>query len=88
MLKQEIIKAIEKVTNELWPGTTPTIPAMSPGATDGSYLHNAGIPTYGTSGLAIEETRAHGKDERVPVKSFFEGREYLNRLVKILAGGQ
>jgi acetylornithine deacetylase/succinyl-diaminopimelate desuccinylase-like protein len=87
VLRQEIFQAIEKVANELWPGI-PTIPAMSPGGTDGSYLRNAGIPTYGTSGLAIEDVRAHGKDERVPVKSFFEGRAYLYRVVKLLAGGQ
>jgi len=63
---------------------------MSAGATDGSYLRNAGIPTYGHSGLAndIGESRAHGRDERVPVKSFFTGNEYLYRLVKLLAGGQ
>jgi acetylornithine deacetylase/succinyl-diaminopimelate desuccinylase-like protein len=84
---QDFFQAIEKAASELWPGI-PTIPAMSPGGTDGSYLRNAGIPTYGTSGLAIEDVRAHGKDERVPLKSFFEGREYLYRLVKLLAGGQ
>jgi acetylornithine deacetylase/succinyl-diaminopimelate desuccinylase-like protein len=66
----------------------PPSPAISTGATDGSYLRNAGIPTFGTSGLAIEDSRAHGKDERVPVKSFFDGQEYLYRLVKLLAGGQ
>jgi acetylornithine deacetylase/succinyl-diaminopimelate desuccinylase-like protein len=31
--------------------------------------------------------RAHGKDERVAVKSFFDGSEYLYRLVKHLSGG-
>jgi acetylornithine deacetylase/succinyl-diaminopimelate desuccinylase-like protein len=62
---------------------------MSTGATDGSYLRNAGIPTYGHSGLAneISDIRAHGKDERIPVKSFFQGNEYLYRLVKMLSGG-
>ena len=75
------------MTAEFWPGI-PIIPTMSTGGTDGSYLRNAGIPTYGTSGLAMEDFRAHGKDERVPVKSFFEGNVYLYRLVKLLAGGQ
>jgi hypothetical protein len=44
------------------------------------------MPVYGTSGLAnnIDESRAHGKDERVPVKSFYDGQEYLYPLVKIL----
>ena len=49
-LKPEITQAVEKVTAELWPGI-PVIPTMSTGATDGSFLRNAGIATYGTSGL-------------------------------------
>src|SRR5262245_60738920 len=87
-LHQEIMIAIEKVTTEFWPGT-PVIPIMSPGASDGTYLRNAGIPAYGNSGLAddVDDFRAHGKDERVPVKSFFEGQEYLYRLVRTLCGG-
>jgi acetylornithine deacetylase/succinyl-diaminopimelate desuccinylase-like protein len=66
------------------------LPTMSAGATDGSYLRNAGIPTYGHSGLAgdVAENRAHGRDERIPVKAFYEGNEYLYRLVKAFAGGQ
>src|SRR6266403_4126076 len=65
------------------------LPTMSAGATDGSYLRNAGIPTYGHSGLAgdINDIRAHGKDERILVKSFYEGEDYLYRLVKMLSGG-
>jgi acetylornithine deacetylase/succinyl-diaminopimelate desuccinylase-like protein len=86
-LNQEIMQAIEKLTAEFWPGI-PVIPVMSTGGTDGTHLRNAGIPTYGNSGLGIEDFRAHGKDERVPVKSFFEGTEYLYRLVKSLSGGK
>ena len=86
-LHEEIIGSIEKLSNEFWPGAV-VVPIMSAGATDGSYLRNAGIPTYGHSGLAndVSDVRAHGKDERVLVKSFFEGDEYLYRLVKLLAG--
>jgi acetylornithine deacetylase/succinyl-diaminopimelate desuccinylase-like protein len=65
------------------------VPLMSAGATDGSFLRNAGIPTYGHSGMALEagdSARIHGKDERVPVKSFYQGNEYLYRLVKMLSG--
>jgi acetylornithine deacetylase/succinyl-diaminopimelate desuccinylase-like protein len=86
-LNQEVMQAIEKLTAEFWPGI-PVIPIMSTGGTDGTHLRNAGIPTYGHSGLALSEFRAHGKDERVPVKSFFEGTEYLYRLVKELSGGK
>jgi acetylornithine deacetylase/succinyl-diaminopimelate desuccinylase-like protein len=88
-LKPEILGAIKLVTAEFWPGI-PVIPIMSAGASDGSYLRNAGIFAYGTSGLAndIDDVRAHGKDERVPVKSFYEGQEYLYRLVKLLASAK
>ena len=62
---------------------------MSAGATDGRYLRNAGIPTYGHSGLAADifDVRAHGKDERVSVQAMFEGEQYLYELVKLLSGG-
>ena len=63
---------------------------MSTGATDGSFLRNAGIPTYGHSGLALDtgDVRFHGKDERIPVKSFYDGLEYLYRLVKAMSSPQ
>ena len=88
-LRDEIMGAIAKLSAEFWPGA-PVVPVMSAGATDGSYLRNAGIPTYGHSGLAgdIDDVRAHGRDERVLVSSFFAGHEYLYRLVKLLAGGR
>ena len=87
-LHEEVMGTIEKLSHEFWPDAV-VIPVMSAGATDGSYLRNAGIPTYGHSGLAgdINDVRAHGKDERILVKSFFEGDEYLYRLVKMFAGG-
>jgi acetylornithine deacetylase/succinyl-diaminopimelate desuccinylase-like protein len=87
-LHEEIMGTIEKLSHEFWPDAV-VIPVMSAGATDGSYLRNAGIPTYGHSGLAgdINDVRAHGKDERILVKSFFEGDAYLYRLVKMFAGG-
>jgi acetylornithine deacetylase/succinyl-diaminopimelate desuccinylase-like protein len=88
VLNEEVGGAIEKLSREFWPGAV-VLPIMNPGATDGSFLRNAGIPTYGNSGMAIEigDSRIHSKDERVPVKSFYEGNEYLYRLVKMLSGG-
>ena len=87
-LHGEIMGAVGKLSAEFWPGA-PIVPTMSAGATDGSYLRNAGIPTYGHSGLAgdVDDVRVHGRDERVLVKSFFDGQEYLYRLVKMLSGG-
>jgi acetylornithine deacetylase/succinyl-diaminopimelate desuccinylase-like protein len=85
-LRPDVIGALEKVTDEMWPGV-PVIPVMSTGATDGLYLRNAGIPTYGISGFFedLNDMRAHGRDERLGVKQFYEGREFLYRLVKALS---
>ncbi len=81
-----VIGPIEEVTSEMWPGV-PVMPLMATGASDGLYLRNAGIPTYGVSGLfsEIADNRAHGRDERVQVGSFYESLQFLYTLVKRLA---
>jgi len=70
----------------MWPGV-PVIPMMSTGATDGLFLRNAGIPVYGVSGLFndIADIRAHGQNERINIESFFEGQEFLYRLMEALS---
>lgn len=85
-LTPEMLGAIEKITEEMWPGV-PVIPTMSTGATDGLYLRNAGIPVYGVSGLfgEIDDVRAHGQNERILIKSYYEGQEFLYQLTKTLS---
>jgi acetylornithine deacetylase/succinyl-diaminopimelate desuccinylase-like protein len=85
-LDPAVMRPIELTTSEFWPGV-PVMPLMATGASDGLYLRNAGIPTYGVSGLFSEagDTRAHGRDERVPVASFYESLQFLYALVKRLA---
>jgi acetylornithine deacetylase/succinyl-diaminopimelate desuccinylase-like protein len=80
------MKTIAQVSESMWPGT-PVVPLMGTGATDGSKLRNAGVPVYGVSGIFLEygENRLHGRDERAPVKSLDDGREFLYRLAKALA---
>lgn len=84
-LSPAVIGPIEKVTAKMWPGV-PVIPVMSTGATDGAHTRNAGIPTYGVSGLFsdVNDKRAHGKDERINVKAYYEGQEFLYQLTKEL----
>jgi acetylornithine deacetylase/succinyl-diaminopimelate desuccinylase-like protein len=88
VMNKELLSAVEKLTPKFWPGVQ-AVPTMSAGATDGRYLRNAGIPTYGHSGLAADifDVRAHGKDERVSIQAMFEGEQYLYELVKALSGG-
>jgi acetylornithine deacetylase/succinyl-diaminopimelate desuccinylase-like protein len=85
-LSVELMGQIERISNELWPGL-PIIPTMSTGATDGLYLRNAGIPTYGVSGLFYGDTGAHGMNERIPAEGFYQGLEFMYRLVKSLTRG-
>jgi acetylornithine deacetylase/succinyl-diaminopimelate desuccinylase-like protein len=82
-LRPEVMAPIEQITAAMWPGV-PVVPIMSTGATDGLYLRNAGIPTYGVTGMFadVDDNREHGKDERVGVRAFFESRDFLFRLVK------
>ncbi|MSR10279.1 MAG: M20/M25/M40 family metallo-hydrolase [Gammaproteobacteria bacterium] len=85
-LTEEMLSAVETITEQLWPGVT-VIPIMSTGATDGAKMRNAGIPTYGVSGLFVdrEDMRIHGQDERLLKTSFYGGYEFLYRLAKELS---
>ena len=78
----EVLRAVESVAAQVFPGV-PVVPTMSSGATDSKYFRLAGIPAYGVSGIFsdIDDVRAHGRDERVGVKQFYDGQEFLWRLV-------
>jgi acetylornithine deacetylase/succinyl-diaminopimelate desuccinylase-like protein len=86
-LSPEVMDAVERTTAGLWPGV-PVVPIMETGGTDGRYFRSAGIPTYGVSGvfLDIDDIRAHGRDERIGVKDYYDGLEYTYRLVRALSG--
>ena len=85
-LSPDIMAAVEGVTAALWP-SVPVMPIMSTGATDSRLLRASGIRAYGTSGLFsdMDDIRIHGRDERLLVRSLYEGQEYLSRLVKALS---
>jgi len=88
MPSPEILKPLEHVAAEMWPGA-PVIPEMETGASDSVHTVGAGIPSYGVSGMAIDQddVRAHGKDERIRVSSFYDGVEFYYRYLKALLGG-
>ena len=85
-LNPKIFRPVETLTARMWPGT-PVVPAMSAGATDGAFLTPAGIPTYGVSGMFGDPdgNGAHGLNERLRVKSVYDGRDFLYQVVKIYA---
>lgn len=88
-LRPDLVRAMNRVTDTMFPGVA-VVPVQSSGATDGRYLRAAGIPTYGVQGFPTErdDYRAHGKDERMLVKSFYEGQTFLYELVKNLSSPQ
>ena len=85
-LRPDVMSLVESLTKEMYPGAV-VVPVMSTGATDGLYMRNGEIPTYGIEGTFgdMDDVRAHGKDERVGVKQYFEGLEFQYRLIKALA---
>src|SRR5215467_11750545 len=85
-LLPEVIEAEEKTVERFWPGL-PVVSSMSTGATDGRFLRVAGIPTYGIACMFFEvnDNRAHGKDERIAVRDFYDGVEVAYRLIRNLS---
>jgi acetylornithine deacetylase/succinyl-diaminopimelate desuccinylase-like protein len=84
-LRQDVLSALEKVTSQMWPGT-PVIPTMARGASDGIFTSAAGMPTYIVAGVAVDrnDDREHGRDERVAVKSFYDGLDFWYQFLKTL----
>ena len=81
------MQPVARVTKELF-GDIPVIPTMSTGANDSRFLLAIGIQSYGVSGLFSDpktDARAHGRDERIRMQSYYEGQEFLYRLTKLLA---
>jgi acetylornithine deacetylase/succinyl-diaminopimelate desuccinylase-like protein len=84
-MRKELLDKVDKITASMWPGVLVT-PVMGTGATDGKYLRAIGIPVYGVSGMFgdVDDVRAHGRDERIGVKEFYNGIEFMYRLMKEL----
>jgi acetylornithine deacetylase/succinyl-diaminopimelate desuccinylase-like protein len=85
-VQPELLAATTALTKTMF-NNVPVIPTMSTGATDGRFLRAEGIPTYGVSGIfsAPGETNAHGRDEKLRIKSFYDGLAFLYDLVKMVS---
>jgi acetylornithine deacetylase/succinyl-diaminopimelate desuccinylase-like protein len=85
-LNPEVIKPLETLVSADWPGLK-VMPNMSAGASDGVFTSAAGLPTYTITGVAIdkEDERAHGRDERLGVASFYKGNEFFYQYIRSIA---
>ncbi len=86
-LDPDVLEPIDSITAAMWPGAA-VVPSMDAGASDGLFLRNAGMPVYGVSGVPLDydDIRWHGRDERIRVSAFYQGLEFIGRLVRALAG--
>lgn len=86
-LRDDVMAAVQGAVHARYPGL-PILPTMSTGATDGLFVRNAGIPTYGVGGIFgdLEDSRAHGRDERVQVEEFYAALDHWHALLTTLAG--
>jgi len=84
-LLPDMIRPLESTVQGMWHGL-PVVPYMNAGATDGIHTRAVGLPTYGVAGIAVDrdDVRAHGRDERVRVASFYRGNEFFYQYLKAL----
>lgn len=84
-VREDVIAAIRAGVERIHPGT-PITPYMAPYGTDGMRIRPAGIPTYGVMSLFMQpqDIFAHGINERVPVRAFFDGLEFWDAVLRHL----
>jgi acetylornithine deacetylase/succinyl-diaminopimelate desuccinylase-like protein len=89
LLRDDVTKPVVQISSLMWPGVTVT-PVMITGGTDGYYLRLKGMPVYGVSGMFsdLDDDRMHGKDERIGVKEFYDGVDFMYSLIKALSSGK
>ncbi|MFC5346072.1 M20/M25/M40 family metallo-hydrolase [Brevundimonas staleyi] len=83
VLSKAVMGPIREVAGQMWPNV-PILPTQTTGATDGRFTNAAGIPTYGVTGMFADPagSGAHGLNERIRVRSLYEGRDFLFEIVK------
>jgi acetylornithine deacetylase/succinyl-diaminopimelate desuccinylase-like protein len=88
-LNEAVFKPLRETVHTLWPGLT-ILPEMETGASDSIYTIAAGMPSYGFNGMAIEEgdERAHGRDERLGIESYYTGVEFQYLYLKAMTSGK
>jgi acetylornithine deacetylase/succinyl-diaminopimelate desuccinylase-like protein len=86
-LDPKVVGPMQALAARHFPGV-PFGPAMSAGATDGVYFGQIDMPIYGVPGIFGDPdgNGVHGLNERLRVRSLYEGRDYLFDLVKAYVG--
>ena len=88
-LRPDVLKAVTASIQRLHGPAMHVYPVMSTGASDGSFFRAAGIPVYdidGSWGISPDDERAHGLDERIPVRAMYDDVLHWEMVLKQLAG--
>ena len=87
-LRQDVTAAVRKAVTKFYGPDMAVIPSMSTGTSDASFFRAVGIPVYGTDGsfgISPDDERAHGLDERIPVRAMYDDVLFWEELVRDLA---
>lgn len=87
-LREDVMAAYTEAVRARHPDAQ-IVPSMSTGATDGLFFRAAGIPTYGVEGswaVIPADERAHGRDERLPVRALYDNIDHWTDMIRKLAG--
>jgi acetylornithine deacetylase/succinyl-diaminopimelate desuccinylase-like protein len=88
-LRPDVLKAVTAAIERFHGPEMHVAPLMSTGASDGSFFRAAGIPVYdidGSWGISPDDERAHGLDERIPVRAMYDDVLHWEMVLKQLAG--
>jgi len=82
-LRPDVLDVVTRTIHALYPGI-PVVPHQDSGESDGAVFRGVGIPTYGTSQEFIKDSDdfAHGLNERLTVKNFYDGLDFWYLLLK------
>jgi acetylornithine deacetylase/succinyl-diaminopimelate desuccinylase-like protein len=85
-LRADVMQPLQRLVATFCPNIE-VVPTMSTGASDGVFTSALGLPTYNLTGAAVErdDARAHGRDERIGIESFYRGNEFFYHYLKAVA---
>jgi acetylornithine deacetylase/succinyl-diaminopimelate desuccinylase-like protein len=85
-LREDIRAAVSEAVHARYPGVR-LIAYQTSGGTDGMHFRSAGIPTWAVSGIFMnpDEGYAHGLNERVPIKAFYDALDHWSVILRELA---
>lgn len=86
-LREDVLDAVGEAVNRRYPDVQ-LLAYMESGGTDGMHFRRAGIPTWAVSGIFMnpDEMYAHGLNERVPIKAFYDALDHWSIIIRKLAG--